>query len=139
MGDPIKAAKVTRRFYGFEALLESLPGFEPLRRARAIADLQLAAGYVWAREGGKGKCPIVRPRPSSDHSYCAYGPPVSIHLARKHRNLATLLHELAHALGTRDKLDHGPAFRKRCIRLYREYGGWDGEVNWDQPLRGRTQ
>jgi hypothetical protein len=128
-------AKTTARFYAFEETIETLPAFAGLRARRSIADLQLAAGCVWAGEGGKGDCPSVRPR-GGERSYYVSATRM-IELIPKHRNLASLLHELAHALGTRDKLDHGPAFRKRCIRLYREYGGWDGEVTWDKPTSRR--
>lgn len=128
-------AKVTAAFYGFEKVLETLPAFAGLRKRRSIEQLQLVAGYVWAREGGKAACPVVRPRDHPDHSECVFDKPPTIRLARKHRNLVSLLHELAHALGPHDKLDHGPAFRKRCIRLYREYGDWNGEVSWDKPTK----
>lgn len=124
---PVKQARATARFYGFEKVLETMPGFANLMRRRSLADLQLFAGLVWAREGGKGKCPVIRPKSDGDQSWFLSG---VIHLSPRHRNLGTLLHELAHALGARDKLDHGPAFRKRCVRLYREYGEWDGQITW---------
>lgn len=123
---PVNAAKTTRRFYGFEATLEEMPNFAALKKQRSLAELQLCAGYVWACERGRGKCPLVRPRPG-DTSYYVWSTR-AVELAPKHRNFCGLLHELAHALGTRDKLEHGPAFRKRCLRLYMEYGGWDGKV-----------
>ncbi len=124
-------SKVTRRFYGFESVLESMPGFAKLRQVRSIADLQGYAGYVWAREMGRGKCPVVLPRDHKDHSWYDYEKK-EVLLARAHRNLGGLLHELAHALGVFDKLAHGPAFTKRCLRLYREYGEWDGRVTWEK-------
>lgn len=123
--------KVSVRYYGFEETLWQMPGFAGLTKPMSLAQLQLCAGYVWAREGGKGACPIVASRKATDHSYwiATNNASGSIYLARRHRNLGGLLHEMAHALGRRDKQDHGPAFRKRCLRFYREYGGWDGKVD----------
>jgi hypothetical protein len=124
----LKQHKATREFYGFEGVIEKMPAFAHLRKLRAIADLQLLAGLVWAREGGKGKCPLVEHRWTGDTSYYLYRPDHKIQLVAKHRNFAGLLHELAHALGTYDKIEHGPAFRKRCLRLYKTYGDWNGIV-----------
>lgn len=120
--------KATSRFYGFEAVIEEMPGFAHLRRLRSISDLQLLAGIVWAAEG-RGKCPLVRTRQryKDGASYYLDG---KIHLIPKHQNIGGLLHEIAHALGVNDKLAHGPAFRKRCIHLYRLYGEWNGEIAW---------
>lgn len=135
--------KATVRFYSFEKTLEEMPGFALLRKRRTIAELQLVAGYVWAREGEKGPCPIVRSWEKSKESEYQYpasrGVPGVIMLGRKHRNLGTVLHELAHAMGMRDKLAHGPTFRKRCLRLYKVYGDWDGTVDFDNPPSGRTK
>lgn len=125
--------KASARYYLFEDLVWTTPGFAPLRQRRSIHDLQLLAGLVWARERGRGKCPLVRPKTRNDTSYFLEG---TIHLVPKHRNAGALLHEMAHALGSRDKLDHGPAFRNRCIRLYKTYGDWSGEIDW-QPTRKR--
>jgi hypothetical protein len=126
--------KTNARFLGFEQLLEETPGFAHLRKRRAIAELQILAGLVWAREGGRGACPVVRPVPDGPSSYWA---PASrqIQLIPAHRSAGGLLHELAHALGTRDRYEHGPAFHKRCIRLYREYGDWSGNVDFDLKER----
>lgn len=126
--------KVSARYYLFEDLLWELPGFSGLKRSVSIADLQAYAAFIWARERGRGEPPIIRARRCrSDTSFCIHDKPATIHLIAKHQNLGGMLHELAHALGTRDKLSHGPAFRSRCIRLYRDYGGWDGQVNWEKP------
>lgn len=127
--------KVSARYYLFEDVLWELPGFAGLKQTVSIVDLQMYAGYVWAREGGKGQCPVIHARRHKrDTSYFEapwQGKPGSIRLVAKHQNLGGLLHEISHALGMRDKLTHGPAFRRRCSRLYQEYGGWDGKVNWD--------
>lgn len=104
-----------------------MPGFAELKVQRSIADLQLLAGLVWARECGVGSCPVVRPSHKRDYSEYFYGSR-AIALAPEHRCVGGLLHELAHALGINDKLTHGPAFRKRCLRLYKTYSAWNGEV-----------
>lgn len=72
-----------------------------------------------------GDCPRIEPLLSGRTSYFIDG---KIRLLRKHRDVGTLLHELAHALGNRDKYTHGPAFRSRCLRLFKQYGDWNGEV-----------
>jgi hypothetical protein len=78
----------------------------------------------------------VKRRKADDYSHYEFTPGSRkrgvIHLTRQHQNIGGLLHELAHALGHRDKLTHGPAFRRRCIRLYRTYGDWDGVVAFDR-------
>lgn len=121
--------KTTARYYHFEDTIWETPGFANLKRVLSVGAMQLYAGLIWSREGGRGPCPLVRPRRSKDHSYFLAG---VIHLAKKHRNLGGLLHEIAHALGTRDKLTHGPAFQKRCVRLYKTYGDWNGVVDWEK-------
>lgn len=119
--------KTSTRYYLFEDVLWEVPSFAQLRQRRSIAQLQLLAGLVWAREKGKGKCPLVRPKIRNDASYYCDG---VIHLVPKHRSVGGLLHEMAHALGPRDRLTHGPAFRRRCFRLYKTYGDWNGEVDF---------
>jgi hypothetical protein len=120
--------KMSARYYLFEDVLWEAPSFTHLRKRQSIPNLQLLAGLVWAREGGIGTCPVVRSKGKNDYSYFMDR---TIHLARKHRSLGGLLHEIAHALGPNDKLAHGPAFRRRCIRLYKVYGEWSGDVDWD--------
>lgn len=119
--------KATIRYYGFEETLWKMPCFAHLARRRSIAQLQLLAGLVWARERGRGKCPTVEPRAEGDTSYF-FPQTRRIELVAKHRSVGGLLHELAHALGPRDKFTHGPAFQRRCLGLYRTYGDWNGEV-----------
>lgn len=124
--------KTSARYYLFEEVVWETPAFAELRRARPLADLQLLAGLVWAREKGPGPCPTVRSIGRKDASFylssTKRGKAGVISLATKHRSVGGLLHELAHALGPNDKLTHGPAFQRRCIHLYKVYGGWSGEV-----------
>lgn len=119
-------AAASQRYYLFEQVLEDTPAFANLRRRRSMTELQLLAGLVWSQEG-RGKCPTLLKSAGSSFSCYDYEAH-SIRLVRKHMNAATLLHELAHALGRRDKLLHGPAFRKRCLRLYKTYGDWSGAI-----------
>lgn len=118
--------KANARYYGFEEVLWDMPCFAPLRKRRPIAELQLLAGLVWAREKGRGPCPTVEPS-AGEWSCYEYGAR-KVQLIVEHRNVGGLLHEMAHALGPWDKLTHGPAFRERCLRLYRTYGDWNGAV-----------
>jgi hypothetical protein len=117
--------KTSARYYLFEDLIWEMPGFARLKRPKSIERLQAIANRVWASEGGRGEPPAVLRRRAQEVSYYLAGAH-RIRLVAKHQNLGGLLHELAHALGTRDKLTHGPAFRKRCLRLYKQYGGWSG-------------
>lgn len=123
-------SKISARYYRFEELLEATPEFSHLRRRMSMGRLQCLAALVWAREGGKGQCPAVKLRRSQEYSHYIYVPGSKktgeIHLAAKHRNAAGVLHEMAHALGHRDRFTHGPAFQARCLRLYRDYGDWSG-------------
>lgn len=127
-------SKTSERYYLFEDVLWETESFANLRRIQPLHDLQLLAGLVWAREKARGQCPVVRPRRRNDYSYHCDG---TIHLAPKHRCLGGLLHEMSHALGSRDKLTHGPAFRRRCIHLYKTYGEWSGEVDFDKSKKAR--
>ena len=131
---PILVASVTprrasARYYVFEDILWESSSFANLRRRRPMADLQLVAGLVWAREKGRDKCPLIRSARSKEFSQYVYDDRI-VYLLPKHQSLGGLLHELAHALGPNDKLSHGPAFRKRCFHLYRTYGEWSGNVEF---------
>lgn len=121
--------KTSARYYLFEDVIWENPSFAHLKRRRAMSELQVLAGLVWACEG-TGECPVIKARRKNDASYY-WWPNRTIHLAPKHRSVGGLLHELAHALGVHDKLSHGPAFRSRCLRLYKLYGDWSGQVDWD--------
>lgn len=134
-------SKVSARYYLFEEVLEETPGFAHLKKRTSLKALQLLAALVWEREGGHGECPLVKRRNADDYSAFEVvpgsGKPGVIHLTRRHQNAGGLLHELAHALGPHDKYTHGPAFRKRCIHLYKVYGGWTGEIDWPAPKKAR--
>jgi hypothetical protein len=129
--------KTSARYYLFEDLVWETPAFAELRRIRRLAELQLLAGLVWARERGCGPCPVVRSsRTKSFSDFTSSGKrgkPGAVSLTMEHQSLGGLLHEIAHALGPHDKLTHGPAFRRRCTHLYKMYGGWSGEIDWDKP------
>jgi hypothetical protein len=127
----VNQRKTSARYYLFEELLEQTDEFAPLRRRASLASLQCLAALVWVREGRAGSAPTVKIRRSNKSSHYLYSPGTTgtIHLASKHLNAGALLHEMAHALGHHDKLTHGPAFQKRCLRLYREYGDWSGQVD----------
>lgn len=128
--------KVSGRYYLFEDLLWEAVSFAPLRKKKAMGELQLLAGLVWAKEDGPGPCPLVigiGKAPASTFTFSGKrGVAGVVRLASHHQGLGGLLHELAHALGTHDKLTHGPAFRNRVMRLYKVYGGWSGEVAFDR-------
>lgn len=119
--------RVTAAFYAFEEGLWNAPSFAPLKKRVALTDLQALAALVWKAEGGRGSPPTVHHRKGvTQYVYADQ----EIHLDPQHQNLGGLLHELAHALGPNDKLTHGPAFRRRCLHLYRTYGGWSGMVDF---------
>lgn len=128
--------KTSQRFWAFEDVLSESPGFAPLLSGPlSIFCLQLYTDLIWKHEGGIGPPPAVKARRKNDESLFIapkrQGDAATIQLCPGHRNLWGLLHELAHALGPNDKLDHGPSFRRRCIRLYKFYGGWSGKVDFD--------
>ena len=129
-------SKVSERYYLYEDVLWEAPSFKPLKAKKRIRDLVALAELVWVTERGKGPCPTVRGiglAPASDFTYpTKRGAPGRIRLAKQHQSLGGLLHELAHALGPNDKLTHGPAFRKRATHLYKVYGGWSGEIDFDK-------
>lgn len=125
-----KEAKVTLTFYLFEKTLEALPNFKHLCKKRKILELQVLADLVWLAENGRGAVPVVSAASGPKSHF--WHEERKITLIPKHRNAAGVLHEMAHALGVRDKQAHGPAFRTRCLRLYRDYGDWDGTVDFDR-------
>lgn len=129
-------SKVSERYYLFEDVLWEAVSFAPLIEKKPMAELVALASLVWAAEGGKGPCPIVRGIGKAEASDWTASPkrgvPSVIRLASRHQSLGGLLHELAHALGPHDKLTHGPAFRKRAMHLYKVYGGWNGEIAFDR-------
>jgi hypothetical protein len=131
MGDAaVNQRKVTARFYAFEDHVWKAPSFVPLKKRASMDDLIALTALVWKAEKGRGAPPSVQGRKAgTKYSHYIYEDH-AIHLAPKHQHLGGLLHELAHALGPNDKLTHGPAFRRRCLHLYRTYGGWSGMVDF---------
>lgn len=121
--------KASARYYLFEDMIWEVPSFAELRKRRAMRTLRYLAARVWLAENARGPVPDIHPRLQNDFSEYVHDDRI-INLAKKHRSIGGLLHELAHALGPNDKLTHGPAFRKRCFRLYQQYGGWSGKVDW---------
>jgi hypothetical protein len=115
----------TRKFYAFDRRLAWLVEWSGYL---TIPQLQRLAAYVWAAERQRGPVPrVVAGRGilwgGSRLSYYRRDDPVPrIELSRHQRDVGTLLHELAHAMGPWDKLDHGPAFTARCFHLYLLYG-----------------
>ena len=113
----------TRRFYGFDRLMAYTP--LPIWRDRPMAELQRLASHVWCAERQRGPCPRVvagRGVLVGSGGLVSYQSGPLIVLARHQRNLGTLLHELAHAM-TRGGYEHGPAFTRRALYLYEQYGG----------------
>lgn len=132
--------KTSQRYWHFEEVLSETPSFAPLRIGpMSIFCLQLYADLIWKHERGVGPPPIVKARRKNDESLYVSpkraGDPPELRLCPSDRTLWGLLHEIAHALGPQDKLDHGSSFRRRCIRLYKFYGGWSGEVDFDKKER----
>lgn len=78
---------------------------EQARAGRAVPSVTASAG---CRSGGRFT------------SYCLGFS--EIVLARHHRNLLVLLHELTHALGP---CTHGPKFVRLYFRLLQRYGGYN--------------
>jgi hypothetical protein len=126
--------KASAHYYLLDDMLLESRGCANLRKRRPLSELQLLAGLVWARERGPTRCPVVqRQRHQSYSEYCwpsKRGDGGIVRLIREHLCCSGLLHELAHGLGPNDKLEHGPAFRRRCIHLYKLYGDWNGEIDW---------
>lgn len=127
--------RISERFWHFEEVLSESPGFAVLKSGPlSLFCLQLYADLIWKHERGVGPPPVVKGRRQNNESVYTSpkrpGEPATIQLCPSDRTLWGLLHEIAHALGPQDKLDHGPAFRRRCIRLYKFYGGWSGQVDF---------
>lgn len=111
--------------YRFE--LNLLSGKIAATENRSMAQLQRLAGYVWRAERLTAPAPRVVAGQGIWHEahtcqsyYWSTGNVIV--LARHQRTAAVLLHELAHAMGARDKLHHGPAFTRRVLYLYARYG-----------------
>jgi hypothetical protein len=93
---------------------------------RPIEELRKLADRVWAAEAPAGRHkPMISAAPGVKMngrftSYCEGFK--TIVLARHHRNVLVLLHELTHALGP---CLHGPKFIRRYFPLLAKYGGYN--------------
>ena len=124
MQHSMRKAIHTRKLYSFENTF--LRGcFSPL----PMSTLQLWAHAICPEaivRSGRGVIDAMGKRTS----FACGG---RIVLARQHRRLDVLLHELAHVMGSNRELDHGPTFRTRFFSLLEKYGGLDGdllEIQW---------
>ena len=107
---------------------------EAMRR-RPIEELRAIARKIWKVEGSKRKLPNIyatnglwdakapwdnRKQKGKWTSFClGYS---HIELARHHRTLLVLIHELTHALGP---CIHGPRFVSLYFRLLHKYAGYN--------------
>lgn len=100
------------------------------QKDRSIGQLRRLAARIWKLEGMKKPLPrVVAGRGVTnghDGPYLSYWQECMdrtsvVVLARHQRNVAVLLHELAHALYL-GGLDHGPAFARRYLYLLLTYG-----------------
>ena len=93
---------------------------------RPMAYLKRLARKIWAKEAPKGRrFPEIRagrgcPSRTTLTSYCLGF--TEIELARHHRNILVLIHELTHALGP---CIHGPRFVSLYFRLLHKYAGYN--------------
>lgn len=90
---------------------------------RAIGELRRIARRIWARLGTGMPPPAVIAGRSGKYSIYAYPPYHRIELVASQRNVAVLLHELAHALVPWNKIElqHGPRFRAVLVDLLLAY------------------
>lgn len=114
----------TRRLYKFENL--SIAYSPYANKPRSLSFLRHLARAVWAQHGRRGlPCPAIEfgegtPLGADRASYCeGYS---YINLCEGQRDVAVLLHELAHAHGHGT---HGPGFVRRYFDLLVRYGRCD--------------
>ena len=93
---------------------------------RSMGYLRRLAQRIWKKEAPKGRrFPEIRagrgcPSSTTLTSYCLGF--TEIELARHHRNVLVLIHELTHALGP---CVHGPRFVSLYFRLLHRYAGYN--------------
>lgn len=125
-----RKAALTRKLYAFETLL-SKDCRHWAWRERSMGTLQRLTVRIWR------ELDVQRPMPrvvggrgmlqngawvSYQQSYKDRRETSRIELARHHRRVAILLHELAHELGDDRGYVHGPAFIRRYVMLLIRYG-----------------
>lgn len=114
------------RAYEFDAgLLRDHPHLSVWSEISQLAATRLV-NRVWKAEAPPG-VELVLAYTSAPESFAfnVEGGGAVIILSLHQLTRATALHELAHALVPRAKLDHGPAFMKKFIELLIKYGGDD--------------
>lgn len=118
-----KRARETRWLYRTEST--AFLGNSYANRERSIHFLRRLAARVWRAEAPEGRrLPTITAGRGTPHgdglaSYCIGF--TEIVLARSHRNVLVLLHELTHALGP---CQHGKAFVLLYFRLLNKYAGY---------------
>lgn len=119
-----RRARETRWLYQAERTL--LKGNARAHEDRPIEYLRRLARRVWRAEAPQGrKMPTVKAARGMKYggsltSFC-YGF-TEIELARHHRSVLVLLHELTHALGP---CVHGPKFVRLYFHLLHRYAGYN--------------
>lgn len=110
-----------------------------------MRELQLFSGFIWQAEQQRRPQPTVVAVRGWEIAGNGWGltsyfemKTNRICMTRDNRNLIVLLHELAHALGPHDKLDHGPAYIARQLHLLELYGEERPEIIMAAALASRV-
>lgn len=123
MATPQKTAAQTRWLYRVEARALRYNKFA--NQDRSIDFLRDFAEKVWKKESRGRRMPVIKATNGLKYggtltSFCLGF--THIELARHHRNVLVLLHELTHAMGP---CLHGPKFIKVYFPLLWKYGGFN--------------
>lgn len=119
-----RRARATRWLYRVEATAFKYNSYA--NEPRSINFLRTLAARVWKAEAPKGKrMPTIKATNGLRYggvytSFCIGF--THIELARHHRNILVLLHELTHALGP---CQHGPRFVQRYFPLLWKYANYN--------------
>lgn len=91
----------TRRLYKLEGDLYGKKKFREITKQQSLTTLQQLARKIWKEEGCKKQLPEIRFGKGTNHgpSYYSWCDGETIELAPKQRDILTLIHELAHAMG----------------------------------------
>lgn len=127
-----------RRIYRWELTHLRVSDTPYLGWERSIDELRAMTARIWRHEA-----PAATPMPAvvagrgciGSSSLLSFYEPNQhrIVLCRQQRNFGVLLHEIAHALGPRDRISHGPAFIDRVLGLYVQYGRVPMWRVWECP------